>query len=385
MYAYIDETGNTGQNIFDEAQPHFLTAALVTRTNFDVLYRVPIHKLANSVGVTALHANELGLRQIETISPDLLRILKKADARFIFSNIEKKYLSLTKIVDYVFDCGENLAVPWQVYSLRTLRLLITFKLAYIIDHALAKDFWTALMEPQRDQAYAKYVAACRELLSRVDYLPDKRSREVVSQALRWVIDNPETIRFHSSTREGRYDHFPNMVAFINLIAGIENQSKRWNRPVKLIVHDEQMQFAKNLKRWHAIFTNASDEPFRWPGDAPVVLRRVPGSTFFMSRDNDSPGIQVTDILLWLFKRIVEEKHLGPDSGSLLHFALSRAWYQDFSFKNVGRELQERLEMVNNADISEDRIQKAFEMIESEKLRRQRAIIEYVENKLISND
>ncbi|WP_247493130.1 hypothetical protein, partial [Bradyrhizobium sp. 142] len=29
IYVYVDESGNTGKNIFDEAQPDFFTAALV--------------------------------------------------------------------------------------------------------------------------------------------------------------------------------------------------------------------------------------------------------------------------------------------------------------------------------------------------------------------
>lgn len=155
--------------------------------------------------------------------------------------------------------------------------------------------------------------------------------------------------------------------------------------MRLIVHDEQMQFARNLKRWQEIYSNASPEPFHWPGEAPIVLRRVFGSTFSTSKDNHSPGIQVTDILLWLFKRMVDEKYLGSDSASLLQFALSRAWYQDFSFKNVGRELQKRLDVVNAADISEDRLKKAYEMIESEKQRRQREAIEYAERKLFAEN
>jgi hypothetical protein len=41
LYAYIDETGNTGHNLFDEAQPDFFTAALITKGNFDDMGRRP--------------------------------------------------------------------------------------------------------------------------------------------------------------------------------------------------------------------------------------------------------------------------------------------------------------------------------------------------------
>ena len=40
LFAYVDETGNTGHNLFDEAQPDFFTAALVTKGDFDIQYRL---------------------------------------------------------------------------------------------------------------------------------------------------------------------------------------------------------------------------------------------------------------------------------------------------------------------------------------------------------
>lgn len=204
MFAYVDETGNTGQNLFDEAQPYFLTAALVTRTNFDVLGRSDIATIAKRIGVSALHANELGPGKIEQIAGDLLRTLKKADARFILSKVEKRYLAVIKIVDHIFDSGENLAVPWQAYNLRPLRLMLVFKIASIVDTTLVKEFWAALMEPKSDQASRRFAVACQELLTRVHNLPDRRSREVVSQALNWAIENPEAFSTHSPTKEARY-------------------------------------------------------------------------------------------------------------------------------------------------------------------------------------
>jgi hypothetical protein len=38
MWAYVDESGNTGNRIFDQDQPVFLTAAMATKANFDLVY-----------------------------------------------------------------------------------------------------------------------------------------------------------------------------------------------------------------------------------------------------------------------------------------------------------------------------------------------------------
>lgn len=82
MFAYIDETGNSGKNIFDPEQPVFTTVALLTRHNFDLLYGKKFQALASLHGNAALHANELGVNRLEEIAGDLLDILKDEEAHF---------------------------------------------------------------------------------------------------------------------------------------------------------------------------------------------------------------------------------------------------------------------------------------------------------------
>ena len=77
MWAYIDETGNTGNRIFDPEQPIFITAAMMTRANFDLTRSASVANIAASLGVKALHANELGFSRIEAIAPSVFRTLKE--------------------------------------------------------------------------------------------------------------------------------------------------------------------------------------------------------------------------------------------------------------------------------------------------------------------
>ena len=50
MWAYVDETGSTGNNIFDIDQPIFATAAMMTRTNFDLVHEKSVTAIARKVG-----------------------------------------------------------------------------------------------------------------------------------------------------------------------------------------------------------------------------------------------------------------------------------------------------------------------------------------------
>ena len=47
---FVDESGNTGAHLFDEAQPIFLTVALMTCSDFDAINAKSIAALARNVG-----------------------------------------------------------------------------------------------------------------------------------------------------------------------------------------------------------------------------------------------------------------------------------------------------------------------------------------------
>ena len=61
MHAYIDESGNTGFNLFDPAQPFFQNVAMSSLVDFDEVFHNRLQRMADRLGVTHLHANELGL------------------------------------------------------------------------------------------------------------------------------------------------------------------------------------------------------------------------------------------------------------------------------------------------------------------------------------
>ncbi len=107
MYAYVDETGNTGNRIFDLDQPLFITAAMMTRANFDAVQKAAVAAIAKKAGVHELHANEMGVAKVEEIANDILKIVKVAQARFFLSRLEKRYLGATKVIDTYFDSGEK--------------------------------------------------------------------------------------------------------------------------------------------------------------------------------------------------------------------------------------------------------------------------------------
>lgn len=354
MYAYVDETGNTGNRIFDPHQPLFITAAMMTRGNFDILRRAEIGMIAKKAGAHALHANELGVGRIEIIARDLLKLVKGANARFCLLRLEKRYLAATKVIDTYFDSGENLAVPWQVYNLRKLRLLLTFKVArFVLTEEIAQTVWDCLTARKEGTSVTLFVEGAKALLGNARYLPDARSRQIVTEAMEWAITNVENFSFHTKSRAFRFAHSPNLVAFTSLLTGIDETSKACGSPVREIVHDRQIEMETTLRFYHEILAHASDGVFHWPGEPPLSVRKVPGSVLRMATEEVSPGLQVIDVVLWLFKRALTDQDIGPEGARLLQQVFRRAREFDFSFLGVGDSLETEIDKIMDAEFSAD--------------------------------
>ena len=110
MYAYIDETGNTGPNLFDSEQPTFMYGALMTRLDFDTESGASWRSIASQVGQTYIHASELGVYRLEQIAGGIRDMLLDADAHISICRVVKLDLAVTKLADILLDSGENLAV-----------------------------------------------------------------------------------------------------------------------------------------------------------------------------------------------------------------------------------------------------------------------------------
>ncbi len=361
MYAFVDETGNTGKNLFDKAQPDFFTGALVTKSNFDVLHSRTLREICQRNGFDSLHSSVLGIEPIEQAAPEILSLLRSVDGRFVISRVEKKYLLATKVFDTFFDSGENPSASWHVYNFRFLRLVLCFKVATLLTEQISREFWAMLMARTEKDARGRIPAICDSILARVPLLSDQRSRDLVTEALSWSRRHPEALDIFINRRQAKNGHMPNMVAFANLLDGLEHLSKRWKRPLKKIVHDRQSQFERSLAEWHRMFSTASDEPIHRPGET-VVLQKVAGSTFEVSASDNSPGIQVADLALWLFRQFLLRKPVQNGVLAILKYMFRKGYFNDFSFNGVGSQLEKQYSEIMSNDISQRELEKGQQFL-----------------------
>ena len=142
MQAYIDESGNTGFNLFDPAQPYFINVAMSSKVDFDEVFRGRIQEIAAQVCAPCLHGNELGLDGVEEIAQSIIDLAEFSQVRFYFAAVHKPDIAGIKFYDAIFDPGENPAVPRHVYALTGLRYLLLFK--FLLSRAARRWTTTAL-------------------------------------------------------------------------------------------------------------------------------------------------------------------------------------------------------------------------------------------------
>lgn len=375
MHAYVDETGNTGARLLDEAQPLFITAALLTRSDFDLRFGDEVRAIAKGIGADEIHAAVLGVGRLEEIAPDILKVLRKAGPAFAIARVEKRYVIATKLFDTIFDAFENKAVPWHVYNIPPLRMMMVFKVAHILDEVSAETFMAALMEPNEQKAWAKMADFCRALIPRVALIPDERSRQVVDEALQWAADNPEALDFVHTDKVGRKSHLPNLIGFGNLLNAIETRSVLWSRPVDVIRHDRQEEFAAGLKFWHEMYSNAREDVVEMPFGGRMVLRRVFGSRLEISTAKDSAGIQMIDVILWLFARAQREE-LPPRCQAILDYVYSRGHLDDFSYAAAADRTERTIDEIYAQQLPPGAMEGALEFRAEIEKRRQAGMAEY---------
>jgi hypothetical protein len=375
IFAYVDESGNTGRNIFDQAQPDFFTAAIVTKGNFDTVSGQRIKEITRTVGTDAIHANELGFGRLEIIADDLYKVLDASRAHFFLSRVEKRYLLATKMFDVLFDSGENAAVAWHNYNLRPLKIMLAFKLAAVIDDEIARAFWKCLLLPREEDSRKELPAICKALKARLHVLPDERSREILGSGLDWVIKHPESIHFATEQRIAKQGHFPNLVAFTGLLQGLQDFSQRWRKKIARITHDEQSEFGGMLRSWHGLFSNAAPDIIEWAGET-YSVQMAPGSQFVIKRDYESPGIQMADLALWLYGQSLKRRDIPPGCARILNLVLERGWHTDFSFRGVEDQMMEKWGEVFFGPIEPEKLEAAKTMLEEAEKRRRASMAQF---------
>lgn len=342
MFFFVDEGGNTGLNLFDPNQRTLYYGVLTSNVDLDVAALPKVEEMRRKLGVTRIHAKDLGNEKLLLIAPAVLNVQRKLGLRFDFYKVRKTDHAVMCFFDQVFDSGTNQAVRWSNYW-SPMRYALLLTLATIFDEELAKTAWEARIEGNDAKAEELLVAVCVELLSRTNEIVNTQARERIADALTWAAKNPNAISYNASNshlpkkekKAAAHQISPNIIGFQFVMKGIANRLAAGKVEASRIVVDQQSEFNKAQQTLAEFFAAAAGIEFPSMGEMPTLnFDSMPSTPIEFRSSDDSAGLELVDVLLWVHRRLDEEKPLARELRPLIHFNLSKGMTDEISLAAI---------------------------------------------------
>ena len=373
MFFHIDESGNTGMNLFDENQRWLSYGVLSSKLNVDALGAAAHSEMTGRLRVDVLHANEMGVGGLAKVE-DLLHALQtKFRFGFDYYYIDKPVHALVVLFDAVFDAGINDAVKWDLYW-TPLRFVAIHNLARIVDERLLREAWALCTAKKIKGLSDRVVALLKELKARTeDSDLDARTKELFADAFEFGLRNPLDLDFgvpHTKLVS------PNAVGFQFVVRAIARRTRRGRRrgPVSIKV-DRQHQFNKAQIETHDLLTSiaegmrrasAEDRAFYFlhplvrdidPKD--LQLKGMPIETPEVSSSAGSIGLQIVDLYLWTTNRWLRGEELPIGMQQVARLFLKDAIVDNISMEGMAeRWRQFEKGLVAFEDLSQEQLRMA---------------------------
>lgn len=365
LFAYTDESGNTGQNLFDPAQPYFFTGTLLTKADVD-LEGTNLHcELLGKLGVKELHGNQLGLAKINLIADEIRSFLESYGATFIFTQVEKRHHAASRLCFAILDSDYNKAVS----PLHDLSAIFHRKLALDIraclTHGEVRDFWEAFESVN----LKKFVEILENVRMRVlERISDARGRSLLMDALSWAIANPRELLRGARTKVDSV----NVLALDLLVAGVQKFTSKDARVV-VFRHDVQDQFGKeiavNFELGKNVKADFGVESLVW---GMKRSERFSCPIEMLSSDK-SFGLQLVDIALYLASQafVGTYKPRQDDCAALCDYILTNGYLQDFTYVGMLKSFEGQYRASMAREITSSQLEEGRKTVDRIEVARQK--------------
>lgn len=323
MHFYIDESGNSGKNIFDKNQPFLYYGVLASKTDIDTQEQYHIEKMRDILRTKRIHAKEIREKGIEIISNNIMEIIKRCDAKFSCYRVKKSDLAIIQAFDHIFDSGVNEAVKPEYYNniiKRNIILILLSKLFETSDVTHAHKFMTGRSPSEQSK---NLVDLCQSLLNKTkDSNYGTKIKRIIKSALRWAAKNPLKIILDNNRIKNEHPSIfttplsmqssPNIIGFQFVLFGIGDTIQNTGNEPPSIIIDRQLEFNRgqlDIARFYQEFKKIESPWIPYEQNIAFNNTPAPDSIEFKSSDQ-SPGLELTDVMLWIYKKIWEGNYKG---------------------------------------------------------------------------
>lgn len=391
MYVYIDETGNTGLDIFNEKQPFFMNMATMSPQQIDIAYKDEFNQILSTLQVKELHGTKMpSFESYNHASKLLYDFLLKKDIKFTYTVIDKILFSQTILFDELFDSGINEAVPWHSYNFREQRLILLLNFIALIHltQEVHKKFWNeCLFGKNISDADNSFISCINNLLSKLSNIDlDKRSIEIFYNTLQWAKKNytqfAYRIGYNQTDKDYNNIYLPTYGFLISLLKNIQDEYKNSNSDKCYLIHDRQQEYQNKITLAHKIVTNPAIKRLHlgisYYKDTSILT--LPQSSLSFVDAKKSIGIQLSDFCASILGKKIKKKEMTPDMKNLHNlikekttdthiFTYDSLVNELISFEHILQKEEKQLDHKTR----QEQLQKAKEFIEQENLRIQKVM------------
>lgn len=365
VFAYTDESGNTGHNLFDPSQPYFWTGTLLTYLDIDATSWDKHRTWTDALRVNELHGNELGIGKINKIAESILSFLENQQARFVFTQIEKQYHAVATLSFIILDSDYNKAVSFLHDLASVFHRKMSLDIFAFLTYGEAKRFWSAYETCN----LPGFVKILDNLALRIyEGHPDKRGRQLLLDALAYAVCNAKDV-----FRKKRSDQdSPNLLALDLLLAGIHKVTDERSKVV-MFRHDEQKQFGSAMSAQFNMAKNVRG--YAEPDTFMFRLERVErfACPISLVPSHTSIGLQIIDLGIYLASQYLMGTYRPREDhcSALTEYIINNASLQVFTFDGLVDTYTKDYETIMEKEFSPEDLTRAEEMRDIVEMRRVR--------------
>ncbi|AXM20660.1 hypothetical protein BRN01_15095 [Xanthomonas oryzae pv. oryzae] len=382
MFFHIDETGNTGNDLFNRDQPKLGYGVISSRTNVDAI-GIDLHRqMLQEIKAGELHAKDMRASGIIKVSNLLLHLQEKMNFDFDYYFIEKKTLAIVIFFDAIFDSELNPAVRWESYW-TPMRFVIIHKLAHIMDEDLLRKSWSLCTDRNIEMRESDIIELLTAVKARaLDSAFDHRSKEVIADACSYGITNPLALDFGYQDKKILS---PNAVGFQFVVNSMARRIRgKGLKDASSIIVDQQKEFNKAQIETHRVLglmnqglRNCSPRDrmamlnhplYKNMGDAEILGIGHPTKEISVLDSKYSIGLQIVDIYLWIAQRMMTGQ-LPQELQKLAKKIFRRSMVDGISMDGMEQRFHKFMaDIPSFADLSEEQLQAAAQLVDQHRIK-----------------
>jgi hypothetical protein len=300
--AYIDEAGNTGDDLTAQDQPLFTIAVLgvpnekLTSLETEIISLRQKYRLQSTQEIKAITL--LGTKN-EPLLIDIYNLILENNCLPFFTVIEKRYMSVGRMIEDLFDPAYNDKTDnsWTYPS-----ELKTELANYFYDN-LSDD---TILKCANAFQKGKYNTISDTYNSIVNEIKGKQFRINVEETINGAyqhLDELSEIR-SSSEQSFRSDYgapsgvlySPNFTSYFDLLSRLEDFYRRLDVSEVSVVFDSSRQFNSTFKAFFELISQSKQNEIILPNGKPIIFGFSKLKTFTEGDSKSSVHLQLSDIL-----------------------------------------------------------------------------------------